>query len=224
MLMAIPIRMEPDSASLFESNKQSNTSHSNKQNNGELHRTRENSPWLKLQWGWGISIQTTLQSHLNAVAGGFSWQLLLTVSLYQLLKTGTLCTRVQHSSWCTSYWTTWLKEPPLEEICCCSEKISRLTCEEPWPSTLPANRFMEQDANQDTAAGTDTAHRVNEIQGKLWALLVLTFSLTGLLPLLHKKYLPGKIQRHRSLSKLCPNTPSFSALPKQSSLAKNTVL
>lgn len=30
--------------------------HSNKQNNGELCRTRENSPRLKLQWGWGISI------------------------------------------------------------------------------------------------------------------------------------------------------------------------
>lgn len=55
------------------------------------------------------------------------------MSLYQLLKTGTLCTRVQHSSWCTSYWTTPLKQPPLEEICCCSEKISGLTCKEPWP-------------------------------------------------------------------------------------------
>lgn len=39
---------------------------------------------------------TALQSHLKP-AGGFSWQLLLTVSLYQLLKTGTLYTRVQHS-------------------------------------------------------------------------------------------------------------------------------
>lgn len=64
----------------------------------------------------------------------------------------------------------------------------------------------------------------NEILGKLWALLLLTFSLSGMLPLLHMKYLPGKIQRSRSLSELCPNTPSFSVLPKETSLAKNTAL
>lgn len=48
----------------------------------------------------------------------------VTNSVYQLLKAGTLCTRVQHSPWCTCYWTTRLQEAPLEEICCCSQKIS----------------------------------------------------------------------------------------------------
>lgn len=33
----------------------------------------------------------------KAVAGGFSWQLLLTVSLYLLLKTGTLHRGAQHA-------------------------------------------------------------------------------------------------------------------------------
>lgn len=108
--------------------------------------------------------------------------------------------------------------------CCCSEKISGLTCKEPRPSTvLPAGSWSKipvwiRQLGQPQCTG-------NKIQGKLWARLLLTFSLTRmLLPLLHKKYLPGKIQRHRSLMELCPNMPSFSVLPKQSSLAKNTVL
>lgn len=97
------IRREPDSASLFESNNQTLPTLQQAeqqrimQNTGELTMTK--AP-VRLR---NLHLDHSAISPWCCCRRFFMATVTNSVSL-PAAKTGTLCTRVQHSSWCTSYW------------------------------------------------------------------------------------------------------------------------